>query len=432
MARFLFVVPPLTGHVNPTVSIGRELARRGHDVAWSGPPRTDRLLPKDVQLFTVGDPSIAASADRRLEEFRGLRHVAALRFLWQEVLIPLAHAMAGDVDAVVDRWQPDVMVADQQALAGAAVARKRSLPWATSASTPAELASSLSAFPLVDQWVRDQLAELQAAVGVPAALISDQHDLRFSEHLVLVFSTPELVSEQTRYPPHYRFVGPAFTDRHEPHDFPWGWLDPNLPHVLVSLGTFRLRGSERFFAAAAEALAGESLQAILVAPPELLSGHTSADNLLVQERVPQVRLLPRLDAVVCHGGPNTVYEALAHGVPVVVAPVVNDGPIIADQVERIGAGVRVRYARLPPSQLRIAVRSVLDQSTFRRAALAVQRSFGAAGGASRAADDLEELAGRGRIGRNERHVMSDQDPRRRPAGESDPRHHTPQPAKDVG
>ncbi len=38
MARILFVVPPLTGHVNPTVSVGRALAARGHQVAWAAHP----------------------------------------------------------------------------------------------------------------------------------------------------------------------------------------------------------------------------------------------------------------------------------------------------------------------------------------------------------------------------------------------------------
>src|SRR5260370_31070573 len=35
MSRFLFVVPPLTGHVNPALGIARALAARGHDVAWA-------------------------------------------------------------------------------------------------------------------------------------------------------------------------------------------------------------------------------------------------------------------------------------------------------------------------------------------------------------------------------------------------------------
>src|SRR5690606_4128413 len=47
VSRVLFVVPPLVGHVNPTVPLGLELGRRGHDVAWAGLPTVvDRLLPE--------------------------------------------------------------------------------------------------------------------------------------------------------------------------------------------------------------------------------------------------------------------------------------------------------------------------------------------------------------------------------------------------
>ena len=42
VSRFLFVVPPMAGHVNPTLPVGRELAARGQDVAWAGPPEVPR------------------------------------------------------------------------------------------------------------------------------------------------------------------------------------------------------------------------------------------------------------------------------------------------------------------------------------------------------------------------------------------------------
>ena len=36
MARFLFVVPPLAGHINPSIAVGRVLQARGHEIAWVG------------------------------------------------------------------------------------------------------------------------------------------------------------------------------------------------------------------------------------------------------------------------------------------------------------------------------------------------------------------------------------------------------------
>ena len=390
MSRFLFVVPPLTGHVNPTISVGRELVRRGHDVAWTGPTgTTEQLLPDDVAFFPAGDASMAEAAGRLRERAQGLRNAAALKFLWEEVLLPLGYAMAGDVEALVEGWRPDVVVCDQQALAGAAVARKRGLSWATSATTTAELVDPLAAIPHAARWIQERLAAFQADVGVADAAAGD---LRFSEHLVIVFSSRQLVGPHRSFPPQYAFVGPAIDHRPAPEPFPWGWLEPDVPHVLVSLGTLNAEAGERFFRVVADALADEPLQAILVAHPALVGWRRSIENLLVRPRVPQLQLLPHLDAVVSHGGHNTVCETLAHGLPMVLAPIRDDQPIIADQVVQAGAGVRVRFGRALPNDVRRAVRTVLDEPSFGEGARAIRRSFDVAGGAGAAASHLEDLA----------------------------------------
>lgn len=388
MARFLFVVPPLSGHVNPTVSVGRELARRGHEVAWTGlPGAVDPLLPPDARFLPAGSREAIGHVQDLRQRSHGLRAAAAFKFLWENVLLPLGRAMVDGVDDVVERWQPDVLVADQQTLAGAAVARRRGLRWATSATTSAELVDVLAGLPLAQQWVDEQLTAFQHDVGLPPELVSN-HDLRFSEHLVLVFSTQRLVGEQLTFPDHFAFVGPSISDRPDPDDFPWDWLDPALPHVLVSLGTVNGQAGERFFAVASEALAGEALQAVFVAPPDLV---VPAPNVLVRDRVPQLQLLPRLDAVVSHAGHNTTCETLAHGLPLVLAPIRDDQPVVADQVVQAGAGVRVKFGRVLPAELRKAVRAVLDEPGYRAAAGDVRKSFEAAGGAPAAAIRLESL-----------------------------------------
>jgi MGT family glycosyltransferase len=399
MARFLLVVPPFAGHVNPTISVGRELRRRGHDVAWAGlPDGVDRLLPDDVCFLPTGSASDVQWLLQTGERAHDLRFAAAFKFLWERVLIPMGHAMLDGVEAAVESWRPDVLLTDQQALAGAAVAARRGLPWATSATTSAELVDPLQAIPRAADWVGEQLASFAAGAGLPAAAGGGTGagggagvpDLRFSPHLVLVFSTERLVDAQRGFPAHYAFVGPSLSDRPQPEPFPWDWLDPALPHVLVSLGTVNTEAGAHFYAVAAKALADEPVQAVFIAPPPLVD--VPADNVLVQPRVPQLSLLPHLDAVVCHAGHNTVCEALAHGLPLVVAPIRDDQPVIADQVVRAGAGVRVRFGRVVPQSLRQAVRQVLDDPAFRQAAGAVRESFQAAGGAPAAASRLETLA----------------------------------------
>lgn len=382
--RFLFAVPPLAGHVNPTVAVAAELVRRGHKVAWTGHrPVLEPLLRPGSRIFSAMDEEFGARLPELRRDWMGLRGMASLRFLWEEFAVPLGHAMMPGAGTAIDRFRPDVVVCDQLALAGPVAARLRGLPWATSATTSAEFTRPLAGTPKVEEWVRERIAGFQRDHG-----IDDLLDLRFSDHLVLIFSTGALIGDVSLFPGHFAFVGPAL-GRPPGSVFPWEWLD-GRPAVLVSLGTINGPAGRRFFEVAAEAVRPMDVQAVLVAPPGTVAG--PPPNVLVREHVPQLKLLERLSAVVCHGGHNTVCESLSHGLPLVVAPIRDDQPVIARQVEAAGAGIPVRFGRVRPGELRDALAAVLAGGSHRAAAERVRASFAAAGGAAEAADRLEKLA----------------------------------------
>jgi UDP:flavonoid glycosyltransferase YjiC (YdhE family) len=383
VSRFLFAVPPLAGHTLPTVAVGEELARRGHDVAWAGHRDVcGPLLPAGAAIYDAGDP--AWLADVR-ERSAGLRGAAAFQFLWEAFLIPLAEAMLPAVDAAIGDFRPDVVIADQQALAGAVAAQRRGLPWATSATTSAELADPFALMPKLGDWARGLLLRFQRGAGLDGAV-----DPRFSPHLVLAFTTEALAGPALVSGDQFALVGPSLGSRRNAAEFPWSWLDPGRRLVLVSLGTVSAQSGDRFFAAMIGALAPiEGVQAVLVASADRLP--ELPPNVLARPFVPQLELIARAAAVVSHAGHNTVCEALAHGVPLVVAPIRDDQPIIAQQVTDAGAGVRVRYGRAGAAELREAITAVLGDPSYRDAAGRIAASFRSAGGAAAAADRLEKL-----------------------------------------
>ena len=67
MARFLFVVPPFAGHVNPTIPVAAELVSRGHEVAWAGLPgqRGAQQLVQVACRVKRGQFSIDASTSHK-------------------------------------------------------------------------------------------------------------------------------------------------------------------------------------------------------------------------------------------------------------------------------------------------------------------------------------------------------------------------------
>jgi UDP:flavonoid glycosyltransferase YjiC (YdhE family) len=84
-----------------------------------------------------------------------------------------------------------------------------------------------------------------------------------------------------------------------------------------------------------------------------------------------------------------VCESLAHGLPLVLAPIRDDQPIVAEQVVRAGAGIRVRFSRVTSAELLTSVERVLSESGFRQSAVRIGESFKRAGGAMAAADLIE-------------------------------------------
>ncbi|MEO3827135.1 nucleotide disphospho-sugar-binding domain-containing protein [Actinomadura sp. B10D3] len=380
--RFLFAVPPLAGNVAPVAAVAAELARRGHKIAWTGHrPSLEPLLRPGSRVFGAAD-EFGARAEAVLARWEGLRDVPALRFFWEEFLVPLGQAMMPGVERAIDRFRPDAVVCDQLVLAAPVAARLREIPWATAAASPAEFTRPLAGMPEVEQWVRDRIGDFQLDHG-----IDDLLDLRFSDHLVLCFSTGALVGDVSFFPDHFAFVGPI-PGRSAPAAFPWEWLD-GRPAVLVSAGMDGGAPCEGFLQAAFDAVRDMDVQAVFVAPPGAVG--EPPPNVLVREAVPAHKLLDRVAAVVCHGDHGTVCESLAHGRPLVVAPVRGDQPVIAGRVEAAGAGVRVPFAEAGPDELRGALATVLEDGPHRAAAGRVRDAIGSSGGAAEAADRLEKL-----------------------------------------
>jgi zeaxanthin glucosyltransferase len=378
MSRFLFVALPLSGHLNPMLAIGHLLIHSGHEVVWCGPESVLRpLVGPDVPVHPTGVRTYRRPADTG---------AAGLVALWDGYLIPFTRFTLAPVDAAVSAYRPDVVVAEQYALSGAVVAHRRGLPWATVCTGALELAPPPE-LPAFAEIVTDRLATVRTMAGLPT---DESFDPRFSPHLVLALTTPGLIGG-TPLPDRCVLTGAVLGDRLNTPDFPWQEWDPGRLHVLVTVGTLVGHMIGDFYQRMAAALApmAEEVQAVFVTSG--IAGDGFPDNVIARELVPMLDLLPRLDAVVCHAG-GVVHEALANGVPMVVAPVRAEQVAVARQVVDAGAGVGVSILDASVAELAAAVRAVLDEPDYRRHAEQLADEFAAAGGARAAAAELTALA----------------------------------------
>lgn len=379
VARFLFVILPVVSHLWPAVAIGDALSAGGDEVAWCGPE-------SDLRPLVGPGATIYPTGKRSYREFRQVGMTAA-RELWDEYVLPLNRFISRPVDRAVAEFSPDVVVADQYALAGALAAERHGIRWATLCAGILELTPPAQD-PGLQDWVRSKLAQALQAAGRPAC---DRLDLRFSPYLVIA-TTAHALTDPAPMPANCVLIGAALGLRRTDPAFSWDWWDPGRRHVLVTAGSMSAHLVHDYFArmmAALEPMA-DRVQVVFNAAADALPD--PPPHVLVAPRVPMLDLLPRLDAVICQAGQSTVNEALAHGVPLVVAPIRLGELAVAEQVTRSGAGIGVSFSEATPAQLAAAVTAVLDEPSYRAHARRLAGLYAASGGTRAAAAHLAALA----------------------------------------
>ena len=109
------------------------------------------------------------------------------------------------------------------------------------------------------------------------------------------------------------------------------------------------------------------------------------------ELVPQPALLPRVDAVITHGGNNTVTECLHFGKPMVVLPLFWDQYDNAQRMDELGLGVRLPTFEFEDAQLGEAVDRLVADEALAARLKQMSSQLQANPGTERAADCIESV-----------------------------------------
>ncbi|PRY12099.1 glycosyltransferase [Kineococcus rhizosphaerae] len=187
-------------------------------------------------------------------------------------------------------------------------------------------------------------------------------------------------------PDSVRFVGPLRPGPSSASVPPW-WADvedarrAGRPVVHVTQGTIDNTDFGRLVVPTLRALADDDVLVVATTGGRPLHELTTAlggdlpANARAAEFLSYPDLLPRTDVVVTNGGFGGVQQALAAGVPLVVAGSTEDKPEVAARVAWAGAGVDLRSGSPRPDRVAAAVRRVLQGAAFRTAAARLQREI---------------------------------------------------------
>ncbi len=116
-----------------------------------------------------------------------------------------------------------------------------------------------------------------------------------------------------------------------------------------------------------------------------------ADNMVGEEFLPQTSILPHVDAVITHGGNNTVTESFFFGKPMVVLPLFWDQYDNAQRVDELGFGVRLSTYEHARADLQDALERLLADEPLAACLHAVSRRLHERPGTIQAADLIERL-----------------------------------------
>ena len=208
-------------------------------------------------------------------------------------------------------------------------------------------------------------------------------------------TVPEFDYPRSDLPSNVRFVGavhpsPSRGFRRPPW---WSELDGDRPVVHVTQGTIDNADLGRLLEPTIEALGGEEVIVVATTGGRDLSQLKVSlpMNTYVAEYIPHDVLLPKVDVMVTNGGFGAVQRALSMGVPLVVAGNTEDKPEVAARVAWTGAGVDLKTGTPSPRAIRAAVRKVLGDGRYLRAARNLEVAFARRDGVAEIAALVDEV-----------------------------------------
>ncbi len=170
-----------------------------------------------------------------------------------------------------------------------------------------------------------------------------------------------MIAPTSHLPEHCKYIGPAVDFFSIPLPAWWENMDRAKKTVYCSLGsTGNIKKMDRMV----KALMKLDMNVILV-----ISGRVShkiwPSNFYVCEYFPVVKVMEKIDLVICNGGSGTIYQAIKGGTPVLATPTNLDQMLACYALERKHIGKVLRYRDMNKSKIRETVSELLNNEIYK-------------------------------------------------------------------
>ncbi len=385
MSKIVFFCIPAHGHTNPTLGVVRELVGRGHEVWYYSYEAFREKIEAAGAKFIACD---TYDMEQNLKPEDAARVGKDLAFSTR-ILVDTTLALDDMVCKAMEELQPDCIVADSMAVWGKAIAKKLGIPFVSSTTTFAfnkhsaqimkqsmgELFRMIFSMPSINK----DMKRLQDK-GYPINSILDiiQND-EFTD--TVVYTSPEFQPCADTFSDKYAFVGPSIRESEST------FVKEREKLIYISMGTVN-NNLMKLYRNCIQAFKDTEYQVLMsvgnLADVEALGELPS--NISVQRHVDQIAVLEKADVFLTHCGMNSVTESLYHKVPVLMYPQTGEQGGVANRVEQLNAGVRLK--KNTADMIRSGVEELLTNENYAENAAQISEGFKRCAGAKAAADKI--------------------------------------------
>ena len=401
---------PSSGHINPLLKIAKNLKSRGNRVVFltlNVPEIISGLEREGFQVLTV-PMSYTAGGYIFLPLTKGFieTYFAASLFFSS-----MKRYTKKSIE-IINEIKPDCIVSDF-AFPGAYIsAEVKNIPFAI--IYHAGLAYSGPGIPpfasglpiggewgckgklsgMIFNWMEKRFQNKMNLVRSYFSLKKEKNTLSGGIHspwLTLVLTSENSEAPRDPPPPSTFFVGPCIESSNQ-SNFDFSFLKQKKL-IYVSLGTV-FNKKPRVFKKIIRALSPEPWDVIISCGKSysFLKTNNFPKNIHLFESVPQLEILKMADAVITHGGNNTVNETLSFGKPMLVLPVGGEQRDNAEKIIYLNAGLRADISRSPSEEIHFKVSRLINESSFKTKAEIISREISRTNGILTSLKMLEYLA----------------------------------------
>lgn len=417
MTKFVLACYGSRGDVEPSIAIGRELQRRGHDVRIAVPPDQVafaqaaglRVTPYGADTRTWLDDyrniwTLVSQSGRKYREWRRLaRELGAISDKNCADMCATLASLAAGADTLVTGLGFEEIVANVAEYYGIPLVTVHFSPIRPSGQEIPLLPSRLSrGIRVTYNWLawhsNKKVDDTQRAqLGLPKAKRPAAQRIAARGSLELQaydeVCVPGLATEWARWKDCRPFVGPlAMEVSTDVDDMATSWIAEGAPPICFGFGSLPVRSPIDTVNAIATVTAELGQRALICAGGSDFSAVPHYDHVKVVGTVNYATVFPRCRAVVHHGGAGTTSAGLRAGLPTLVLSTDLDQILWGQRIKALKVGTTRRLSSMTEKTLSDDLRLILSADYAARAGELATKMSKPAENISRAADLVENFA----------------------------------------